>query len=589
MYVKLDEFRSGHSQRRFPIMVALSSFLILLSAIIIATELVTYSDAYNNISETFGSDVRIGGVQVGGLNEADRLARLESVYVQQPILLYYKDSPILLMPNVVGFRLDTDAMQAAANTQVEGDFWGGFWKYLWRNEERALNIPLIANFEPAQLRAYLEELALRYDTASSNINFDPGTFTFRGTEGRTQLNINETIPLIEKALYEIEPSRRIIDLPLTTVPGEQPTMDTLRQAIIDYFGFDGRIFYDGPDTAAAVFVIDLENGEEMGINQNVLINSASTIKIGVLINYFRHMLKDPTEDDAYKLGEMVICSVNGSANTLIDRTDGSGYWVEAFRNLNTTMCEAGAVNTQLTTHLWIGSPGEGLVPADYYTIIGVTPCPGSTVPSAAVDTSLDLRADVQNRSTASDMGTMLMQIYDCAIHGGGLRTIFPEEITQLECQYIMELLRGTYFRHMMELGLPEGVEFAHKVGYDSMVFGDVGFVFSPGGDYVFVMYVWELDKDGNNLTDINKWAMIGDVSRIVYNYFNPDQPMLETRQPDSQYGGGLCVMPATGYPINLTNIEAHRFDEYKNPIPGESCYGYAPFEPCLPFDNWGRN
>lgn len=586
MYVRLDEFRTTQTRRKFPFVITFSSILLLLSTIILATELVRYSDAYNDVNRTFGNDVKIGGVQVGGMNEADRLARLESVYVEQPVLLHYKDSPILLMPSAVGFRLDTDSMQAAANTQVENDFWGGFWKFLWRNEARSLDIPLTADFDPTELRNYLQELSLRYDSQANGVNFDLATFTFRGSEERTQLDIETAIPMIERALFALEPAQRVINLPLTSVAGQQPTMDSLRQSIIDYLQSSGRIFYDGPDTAVSVFVMDLESGEEMGIFPNLQVSGVSTIKVGVLINYFRTILTEPPADEKFRLGLMVICSDNGAANTIIDRTGDQGNWANAFRRTNDTMCRAGAVNSGIGSHIYIGPEGTGSIPTDYYTIYGTTPCPGAAVPSAELEQSINTSPDPYNYTTAADIGTMLMQIYDCAIHGGGIRSIFPDEITQTECQYIIELLKGTHFLQMMELGVPEGVEIAHKVGYFADIFGDAGIVFSPGGDYIFVMYVWEVDRENDGLTDVYKWPMIGDVSRIVYNYFNPDQPLLQTRTPVSELGGAFCVMPASGYDIDLTDINAHRLDEYNNPIPGESCYAYPE---CRLFDNWGRN
>ncbi|HLA43501.1 MAG TPA: hypothetical protein VJZ27_08710, partial [Aggregatilineales bacterium] len=64
-----------------------------------------------------------------------------------------------------------------------------------------------------------------------------------------------------------------------------------------------------------------------------------------------------------------------------------------------------------------------------------------------------------------DMGTMLELIYDCAMFGGGLRAVYPEDITQDECQQMIEVLTGVRFSRFSELGVPEGVEIAHKVGY----------------------------------------------------------------------------------------------------------------------------
>ncbi|MCB9436077.1 MAG: serine hydrolase [Anaerolineales bacterium] len=588
MYVKLDEFRTGQTRRTFPLLFAFAGVMLLLSAMIFAAELVNYSNIYNNVNETFGDDVQIGGVQVGGQNEADRLALLESVYLDQPIVMYYDGSPIQLSPREVGFRLDTEAMQAAATTQIEQDFWGGYWRYLWGESQDSIDVGLVADFDPAELRAYVEELALRYDTQNTGISLDLAKYTFSGAEAQTRLDVDAAIPLIERALYQLDPEKRVIDLPLITLGGAEPTINDLRELITTYLELDGRLTsYNGPDQVASVFVIDLQTGEEVNINSDVVMDASSIIKIGILINYFRYAVRTPTADVKYNLANAVVCSSNGSANNIMEIIGADGSYIDGIRKVNDTVCQAGGANTQISSRLWIGPEGTGSIPIGYYTVIGVTPCPGNTNPGAEVNTQINTTPDNLNYTTAADAGTLLMQTYDCAVHGSGLRSIFPDEITQEECNWILNLLRGTHFIHMMELGVPEGTDFAHKVGYVGETFGDAGIVFSPGGDYVFVMYVWErggVDGQGS-LTDIRKWSMIGDVNRIVYNYFNPDQPMLQTRPPVSPLTGAACVMPLPGFEINLYDITENRFDEYGNPIPGVACYDSPE---CRPFDNWGQ-
>lgn len=590
MYMRLDDFRTSQQPKSFPILITVSVFVLLLSAVVLAYELVQYSEQSAEISATFGNDVVIGGIQVGGQQEPDRLALLEMVYIEQPIELRYDGAPIRLMPSEIGFRLDIDAMEAAATNQSGEAPWRGFWKHLWRQDEQSIDIPLSANYDPAELRRYLEDLSLRYDRLGGDVQFNSSnnSYTFEGTSASTRLDINAAIPLIDRALFEIDPARRRVDLPLLTTPGREPAMADLRQAILNYFENDGRIFYDGPNMAASVFVIDLETGEEMGINQQVLHDATSIIKIGILINYFRHAITEPTGDVKALLAAAVICSDNGAANNLMYLTSQDGSYIDGLRRVDQTFCEAGAVHTQITSNLDIGTIEQAGLPTNYYTIIQPLPCDGRSIPSAALDQSIVTNASSQNQTTAADIGTLLMNVYDCATHGSGLRTIFPDEITQTECNWILEIMRGTNFMHLMELGVPSTVDLAHKVGYAGDTFGDAGIVFSPGGDYIFVMYVWQQGGvDGTGaLTDIRKWDMIGDVNRIVYNYFNPTQPMLETQAPPLGIRGAACVLPNRGYEINLYDIDENRFDEYGNPIPGVACYDYPE---CRAFDNWGRN
>lgn len=588
MGARLSDYRGKQGNGTFYLLL-ISVVILLIGVLIFGNELVQYSDIYSNVNRTFENNVTIGGVPVGGINESERLARLEDKYVHQPILLYYDGSPILLTPLELDFELNTDAMQTAANAQVESDFWGGFWNFLWRRDQtQTINLDLQADYNSGKLRDYVEQLAVRYNPQASTAGFDPATYTFQGSTGYSRLDIEATIRLIETALFEPDPANRVIDLPITTVAGESPSIDTLEQAVLQYLDSSDALFYDGPDSAVSVFVIDLQTGEEMGIQQNILHTASSTIKIGVIANYFRQQTAEPPADYKFLLAAAVICSQNSAANILMDypnaRTSDQGI-----RNVNDTMCQAGAINTQINSHIYLGVPDDGTadIPVGYYGVVPLTPCPGANVQfeGAAVDTSINTTPDPSNYTTAADIGTLLMQIYDCAQYGSGLHTIFPEEITQTECQWMIEILRGTHFRRFSELGVPDGTDLAHKVGYAAETFGDAAIVFSPGGDYVFVMYVWEKDLDGNNLTDIRKWDMIADVSRIVYNYFNPAQPMLQTSTSPNPLGGTECVLPYNADDISLNDIDVGRFDDNGIPLP-TACYGYPI---CRDFDNWGQN
>ena len=66
--------------------------------------------------------------------------------------------------------------------------------------------------------------------------------------------------------------------------------------------------------------------------------------------------------------------------------------------------------------------------------------------------------------------------------------------------------------------MPEGTIVAHKHGFGSTdTIGDAGVVFSPGGDYVIVMYMWKPDYLEWEVTA----PIMATISRVVYRYFNP--------------------------------------------------------------------
>jgi hypothetical protein len=115
---------------------------------------------------------------------------------------------------------------------------------------------------------------------------------------------------------------------------------------------------------------------------------------------------------------------------------------------------------------------------------------------------------------------LLGDIYACQEGGGTLLAVFPEEITPEECRSMLDLLAQNKLGYLIEAGVPEGTRVAHKHGWPSSPFnmiGDAGIVFSPGGDYVLSMFlfnepemIWEPTSE-----------LMADLSRAVYSYFNP--------------------------------------------------------------------
>jgi len=73
-------------------------------------------------------------------------------------------------------------------------------------------------------------------------------------------------------------------------------------------------------------------------------------------------------------------------------------------------------------------------------------------------------------------------------------------------------------------GIPEGTRIAHKHGWVSVngiinTIGDAGIIYSPGGDYILVVFLYhpvQLVWDPAS-------KLVADLSRAVYNYYNLPQ------------------------------------------------------------------
>ncbi len=573
----MDYGRLGERRRRFqfPIVEIISAILLLMAIVLGMFELVLYSNQKDNLP----TDLTVAGVAVGGLSESNAQARWERVYIEQPIQLIYDGNPIMLYPSEINFRVNSEAMLAEARQQTtqERNFWVGFWNYLERRPVAAVSVPLDAEYPASDLRDYLTAIAERYDTPSGEAGFDPGSLTFTsGTFGR-QLDIEAAIPMIDQALHSPDaPSRRVI-LPTVSTSASGQSMNTLRDAILSLIrqrGFD----VDGPDTVASVYIMDLATGEEVSILSDVPFSAVSTIKIPIMINLFRHELLVPNGSEiAYLLTESLLCSNNASSNLLMQVVgDAVGVEPQLRDGLNQVSCTAQRLGAQYT---YISAP---LFVADRTYEFEAAVCR----PESSPDSSIYTEPDLYSQTTAEDMGRLLTQIYDCANYNSGLRAVYPEDITQTECQQMVNLLSGNRIDRLIELGVPPETRIAHKNGWGPPgISADAAIVFTPGGDYVLSIYTYERDFDNNDLPTLQAWELIEEVSRLTYNYFNPGQPLLQRRSPLNPYGAIDCVTVASPELVNLDDINANRVDANGDPVLG-ACYGGA--GDCRDFDGWGQ-
>jgi beta-lactamase class A len=134
-------------------------------------------------------------------------------------------------------------------------------------------------------------------------------------------------------------------------------------------------------------------------------------------------------------------------------------------------------------------------------------------------TDINTKPDPFMQTTPADMAALLTMLYQCAQHGGGgLAVAFAGEVTRAECDAVIELLSRNKTATLIEAGVPEGTTVAHKHGFGSGdTIADAGIVFSPGGDYVVVIYLWHpvyLEWEQSA-------PMVANISRMVYIYFNP--------------------------------------------------------------------
>jgi beta-lactamase class A len=473
-------------------------------------QLVRFSRVWGN----FPSGLTIGGVPVGQLNRQQAAQRLLEIY-SMPVEVFYQegatDVTIQFNPSVVGFEMDIESMLAAADQErTRQSFWTAFWENLWGSISTPVNIPLRASFSESRLRNYLqEEIANRYDQPASPAMPAVGTVNFTpGTEG-TSLDIDQSILLIENALYS--PTSRSVVLPLQHTNPPHPAfqnLDTLLRQTIEISGFDG---------VAGVYMLDLQTGQEINFAYNkgenlqlppdIAFTASSTIKIAIMISVFRRVGQNPDAETEKYLQLMISKSDNTAADWLMQKK------LDPIRGpllVSDDMRALGLDSTFLAGYFAAGAP-----------ILKVFKTPGNQRKDVST------QPDPENQTTPSEIGELLSDVYFCAQNGGGtLTAVFPDEITQEECQTMVDYLAQDNTGALIQEGVPDGTRVAHKHGWVTDAsyiihdMSDAAIVYTPGGDYVLAVYLYhpvQLVFDPSN-------KLVADLSRAVYHFYNLPNP-----------------------------------------------------------------
>jgi beta-lactamase class A len=323
------------------------------------------------------------------------------------------------------------------------------------------------------------------------------------------LDIDRAIPLIEASLFSL--NQRSLVLPIKKTSPIHPTfqnLDVLLRQTIDLSGFDGIIglFVEDLQTGQNInFILDKEN--PVTIPPDVAFTASSTIKIPIMISVFRRIGENPDAETTKNLEDMIAKSINTAGDWLmenkIDHAKGPLLVTEDMQTL-------GLNNTFLGGYFYAGAP-----------LLEVFKTPANQ------RTDLSTEPDPYSQTTPSEIGQLLQDLYQCAyLNGGALIAAFPGEITQTECQSMINYLVQDRIALLIQAGVPDGTNVAHKHGWVTDIYGiihdmsDAAIVFTPGGDFVFTVYMYhpvQIVFDPVN-------QLVKDLSRAIYNYFNIPTP-----------------------------------------------------------------
>lgn len=540
---------SGLGTRRrsrpgLPLLAIVSTLMLLSAAGLFVLELVSFSQQADRLP----TDVTVAGVAVGGLSAGEAVTRWENA-LTQPVTVWYNDSPIVIDPAALGFRINSAAMLAdvRATADIAGSNWQRFFNYLTGQESRnTIAIPLAADYQQNLLEQLLQEIGLRYDQPPGRASYDLQTLTVRPGSGGYALNQRAALAAVDAALRS--PDRRSVSLPVENTGSGSTDLTVLRDTIVEYLDSQGFL-YDSQNTVASIYIQDLQTGEEINLLSDVAFSAASTIKVAIMIDYFRYLSLAPTDEEAYLMANSLLCSNNSSSNLIMQIIGGGTNIFNGLASVTSTAQYLGARNTFITAPFILGVEGQQL---------------GSiAAPPTSPNPNHNTGADPFNQTTAEDLGTLFGMIYDCANYGSGLMAAYPDgQFTQNECRQMLELMSANDLERLLQGGIPADARISHKNGWLSNMHGDAGIVFSPNGrHYIISVFLWE---NVEFFSFERAWPLIEGISRAAWNYFNPENPLLTPRSDlpptamecDPQ-DGTQGFLPPFGQ-VNLNDINAWR-------------------------------
>ena len=483
----------GHAIRTFLRLIAL--LLILGAAGLAWLQL----PGYRRAAGLFPAGEVIAGVPVGGLDRAQAGERLKAVY-SLPVEVRYEEALFQVRPEDLGFRVEVDPMLQAAGEGLQLSF----WDYLWGRLPAPGETPLQASLDPQAAAAYLSrEVLPRYAEPAVPAMPIPGGEAFQpGRTGRT-LDLSSAASRLEAALRS--PTERTAVLASQKISPPRPELRHLQvmlQQILSVSGYHGL---------AEVYVADLQTDERLdfavqegqAVEPGVAFTAASTIKIPVMISVFRRSPDPVPEDILLLVRQMIEASDNPSTDRVVQAA------IDPVRGPLEVTADIQALGLRNT--FWAGYFYDGAALLDRFE----TP--------ASQRTDINTQPDLYNQTTAADMGGLLADLYRCAESGSGrLIEVFPGGLTQAKCRQMVETLRGNLLPVLIKAGVPEGTQIGHKHGWvqgpDGLlhVIADAGLVYSPGGNYVMAVYLYQPSQllfDPANV-------LVAKLSGAVYNYFN---------------------------------------------------------------------
>lgn len=253
-----------------------------------------------------------------------------------------------------------------------------------------------------------------------------------------------------------------------------------------------------PGATVGVVFREVGGGEAIFINPDTVFHAASTMKVPVMIEYFRAVdARRVRRDGELLLSTQFRSIVDGSPYSLDAGVDSDSSVFERARQrvpLRWLVERMIVRSSNLATNALIELLDARRVQATIEAL-GTT----RTQVRRGVEDGKAFAAGLNNETTARDLATLLEAIE------------LGKAARRESCREMIEILAAQEFNEEIPAGLPPGTRVAHKTGWITGVTHDAALVYPPGGKpYVLVVLTRGIRERAA------AQRLIADISRLVW-------------------------------------------------------------------------
>jgi beta-lactamase class A len=441
-------------------------------------------------TRTMPAGMTMAGLSVEGMTREQALNRLDVAFAT-PLQITYLDQRLSLPLDSVELRLNTEETLAnldAALSKRRG--LDGFIAHVLDRPLEPVDVPVAVSYSEDRLDGFLTRVARQYDRAPQELVPLPDNLTFRAGQPGQRLDVEASRARFAAAL--VSATDDSVELVVRTEQAPPRDVGVLYQML-------ELLLESHVGIIPGIFVKDLVTGDELQINAEVAYDGLDVLKIAILEETYRSLESPLTPEVAnWVSATMGIDDDNINANLLLRDAVGRGDSYQGVEELTASMNNLGLSNTFMAA------------PYDQESPIAI-------VTAANSRSDITTGANPYAQTTPLDIGLLLEMMYQCSQGGGTLMVVFPDTITRDECHRMIEWMSIHRTDSLTEAGVPVGTKVAHKQGFSADTHADAALVYSTGGDFVLVVYLYRPQW----LSWDESAPLITDIATATYNYFNP--------------------------------------------------------------------